>query len=257
LSLGLTLVLFNAIGNAVNTVPTLSDTKRRFYKQHTRPISSIYRRFLEEMMVEMHLLWVNKTFVYDGIYALGVVTTFDRFMEGYQPSQDIEPIFAALCAATEAQSSRYRTDAEQVVNLCQELSLADLEEALEGQGSNGQLITLFKTIATNSTFKYSRLFGIGLTGVLAYGDGELLQNKDRLMEVLETFGTGLGLPSDKLKKDVELYLSSLEKMGQARLLMEEMVATERKRREQREQEKQAKQMAEQDATLDPTEQSES
>ena len=76
MSLGLTLVLFNAIGNAVNTVPTLSDTKRRFYKQHTRPISSIYRRFLEEMMVEMHLLWVNKTFVYDGIYALGVVTSF-------------------------------------------------------------------------------------------------------------------------------------------------------------------------------------
>ena len=46
-------------------------------------------------------------------------------------------------------------------------------------------------------------------------------------------------------------------MGQARLLMEEMVATERKRREQREQEKQAKQMAEQDTTLESTEQSES
>jgi photosystem II biogenesis protein Psp29 len=251
------LLLFNAIGNSVNTVPTLSDTKRRFYKQHTRPISSIYRRFLEEMMVEMHLLWVNKTFVYDAVYALGVVTTFDRFMEGYQPSQDIEPIFAALCAATEAQSSRYRTDAEQLVSLCQGLSVTDLQDALEGNGSNAELTSLFNTIATNKTFKYSRLFGIGLTSLLAQGDEELLHNKDRLMEILEAFATGLGLPSDKLKKDVELYLSNLEKMGQARLLMEEMVATERKRREQREQEKQAKQaMAEEEAATGSTNQSE-
>lgn len=234
----------------MNTVPTLSDTKRRFYKQHTRPISSIYRRFLEEMMVEMHLLWVNKIFVYDAIYALGVVTTFDRFMEGYQPSQDIETIFTALCAATDAQASRYRADAAQLITLCQGLSLGDLENALAGESGQVQLNTLFETIATNKTFKYSRLFGIGLAYVLDQGDPELFHQKERLMEVLQTFATGLGLPSDKLKKDVELYLSNLEKMGQARLLMEEMIATERKRREQREQEKLAKQATGEEAVTD-------
>ncbi len=73
----------------VSTVRTVSDTKRAFYTLHTRPINSIYRRVVEEMMVEMHLLSVNADFRYDPIYALGVVTTFDRFMLGYRPDTDL------------------------------------------------------------------------------------------------------------------------------------------------------------------------
>ena len=63
----------------MSNVRTVSDTKRSFYALHTRPISSIYRRVVEELMVEMHLLSVNVDFSYDSIYALGVVTTFDRY----------------------------------------------------------------------------------------------------------------------------------------------------------------------------------
>ncbi|MFM6203351.1 MAG: photosystem II biogenesis protein Psp29, partial [Dolichospermum sp.] len=81
----------------MNNVRTVSDTKRTFYTLHTRPINTIYRRVVEELMVEMHLLSVNVDFSYDAIYALGVVTTFDRFMEGYQPEQDQESIFQAIC----------------------------------------------------------------------------------------------------------------------------------------------------------------
>ena len=72
----------------MNNVRTVSETKRTFYSLHTRPINTIYRRVVEELMVEMHLLDVNADFKYDPIYALGVVTTFDRFMEGYKPSED-------------------------------------------------------------------------------------------------------------------------------------------------------------------------
>ncbi|HAX86545.1 MAG TPA: photosystem II biogenesis protein Psp29, partial [Cyanobacteria bacterium UBA11370] len=66
----------------MNNVRTVSDTKRDFYNCHTRPINSIYRRVVEELMVEMHLLSVNVDFRYDPIYALGVVTSFNRFMQG-------------------------------------------------------------------------------------------------------------------------------------------------------------------------------
>jgi len=40
----------------VNNVRTVSDTKRAFYTLHTRPINTIYRRVVEELIVEMHLL---------------------------------------------------------------------------------------------------------------------------------------------------------------------------------------------------------
>ena len=98
----------------VSTVRTVSDTKRAFYTLHTRPINSIYRRVVEEMMVEMHLLSVNADFRYDPIYALGVVTTFDRFMLGYRPDTDLTSIFNALCQSLQADPQKYRQDAEQV-----------------------------------------------------------------------------------------------------------------------------------------------
>ncbi|MFM8003381.1 MAG: photosystem II biogenesis protein Psp29, partial [Dolichospermum sp.] len=49
----------------VNNVRTVSDTKKTFYTLHTRPINTIYRRVVEELMVEMHLLSVNVDFSYD------------------------------------------------------------------------------------------------------------------------------------------------------------------------------------------------
>ena len=52
-------------------------------------------------MVEIHLLRVNQDFRYDPIFALGVVNTFDRFMEGYEPATDRDSIFNALCRAEE------------------------------------------------------------------------------------------------------------------------------------------------------------
>ncbi len=60
----------------MNNVRTVSETKRAFYGQHTRPINALYRRVVEELMVEMHLLLVNVEFEYDSIYALGVVSVF-------------------------------------------------------------------------------------------------------------------------------------------------------------------------------------
>jgi len=228
--------------DAVNTVPTLSDTKRRFYAKHTRPISSIYRRFLEELMVEMHLLSVNNGFAYDAIYALGVVTTFDRFMEGYEPKTDQSSIFESLCLAIDSSPNQYRKDAATLIESCQTLTIDALLGGLKQETevpSTVLLMPIFKTIAQNHSFKYSRLFAIGFLRLLEQAESELIQDKAKLETVLDSFAESLALPAEKMKKDAEMYLSSLEKMGQARLLMEEMIQTERKRREQREQEKKA------------------
>ncbi len=220
----------------MNIVPTLSDTKRRFYAQHTRPIGSIYRRFLEELMVEMHLLWVNSTFKYDAIYALGVVTSFDLFMDGYQPEQDKTSIFEALCTAVDARAEQYRQDAAQLKEDCTQLTSSDLLNLLKLEGEtlpDCRLTALLREIRANETFKYSRLFTVGLLTLIGYGDEALLKDKDQLNGLVDGMSKRLELPAEKMKKDMEMYLSNLEKMGQARLLMDEMVQTERKRREQR------------------------
>ncbi|WP_026082426.1 photosystem II biogenesis protein Psp29 [Mastigocladopsis repens] len=220
----------------MNNVRTVSDTKRTFYNLHTRPINTIYRRVVEELMVEMHLLSVNVDFSYDPIYALGVVTTFDRFMQGYQPERDKESIFNALLHAVEEDQERYKQDAQRLQALATSLSASELiawlsQETLSSRDADFQ--GSLQAIANNGTFKYSRLFAIGLFSLLEQSDPELVKDEKKRTEALKRIATGLHMSDDKLNKDLEIYRSNIDKMSQALTVMSDMVSAERKRREQR------------------------
>jgi len=222
----------------VNNVRTVSDTKRTFYSLHTRPINTIYRRVVEELMVEMHLLSVNVDFSYNPIYALGVVTTFDRFMQGYQPERDKESIFQALCQAVEQDPQRYRQDAERLEALAKSLPANDLIAGLSQNHQLNQDPDLqghLQAIASNTKFKYSRLFAIGIFSLLEQSDPGLVKDEKQRTEALKTIAAGLHLSEEKLNKDLELYLSNLEKMAQALIVMADMISADRKKREQRQQ----------------------
>jgi photosystem II biogenesis protein Psp29 len=218
----------------VNNVRTVSDTKRTFYTLHTRPINTIYRRVVEELMVEMHLLSVNVDFSYDAIYALGVVTTFDRFMEGYQPEQDKESIFLAICQAVEQDPQSYRQDASRLQTLAASLPAKDLITSLSQASPLNQDADLQKqleAVAANSNFKYSRLFGVGLFALLVQSDPELVKNDEQRAEALKAISNGLHISEDKLIKDLELYSSNLEKMAQALIVMADILTADRKKRD--------------------------
>jgi photosystem II biogenesis protein Psp29 len=222
---------------AVNIVRTVSDTKRAFYTIHTRPINSIYRRVVEELMVEMHLLSVNVDFCYDPIYALGVFTSFHRFMQGYRPEPDKASIFNGLCQAMNDDSQRYRHDAEQLEALAVRLSGQEMIDwlKLSAAVSDGkELQERVQAIAHNAKFKYSRLFAIGLYTLLELADPDLVKDETAQTEALKQVCATLNLPQDKIHKDLELYRSNLEKMSQAIIVMEDALKAERKKRDERE-----------------------
>ncbi|WP_414562171.1 MULTISPECIES: photosystem II biogenesis protein Psp29 [unclassified Anabaena] len=222
----------------MNNVRTVSDTKRTFYSLHTRPINTIYRRVVEELMVEMHLLSVNNDFAYNPIYALGVVTTFDRFMQGYEPQRDQESIFHALCQGVEQEPQRYRQDAERLQALAKDLPVNDLIAWLSQTNHldrDADLQAQLQAIANNPHFKYSRLFAVGLFSLLEQSDPELVKDEKQRLEALKTIANGLNLSEEKLSKDLELYSANLEKMAQALIVMADMLSADRKKREQRQQ----------------------
>lgn len=217
------------------SVRTVSDAKRDFYSHHTRPINSIYRRVVDELMVEMHLLSVNVDFAYDPIYALGIVTTFDRFMEGYQPENDKASIFNALCRSINSTPEHYRGDAEAIKASVSEMSLDDLKAQFENleHGGDGLRGTL-ASVANKEKFKYSRPFGIGLyTLVEAVAPAEAIKEKDDVEALFKDLADKLNISNDKLQKDVELYRSNLEKFAQAQEVMKDMLVADRKKREER------------------------
>jgi photosystem II biogenesis protein Psp29 len=217
----------------VNTARTVSDAKRAFYNAHTRPINSIYRRIVDELMVEMQLLTVNRHYVYNPIYALGIVTAFDRFMQGYRPEGDLNSIFNALCNCVGGDASKYRQDAARLQESLSNASWEQLGQAVV----DGPVGEALKSVANNSTYKYTRLFGIGLYTLLEQVDGEAVKDKDKLATIVAKLTETLHLSGDRLEKDVELYRGNLDKMQQAQQALADTIAADRRRREQREQEK--------------------
>lgn len=224
----------------MNNLRTVSDTKRTFYTTHTRPINTIYRRVVEELMVEMHLLSVNADFHYDSIYALGVVTAFERFMQGYQPERDKEPIFNALCQAVEDDPQRYHQDAERIAAVAKSLSANELIAWMSQQhhlDGTDDLQAQISAIANNPKFKYSRLFAIGVFTLLELADSNLVKDEKQRVEALKQVSAALHISEDKLNKDLELYRSNLEKIEQAISTMADILSAERKQRQQRAQAK--------------------
>ena len=219
----------------VNNLRTVSDTKRNFYTLHTRPVNTIYRRVVEELMVEMHLLSVNADFHYDPIYALGVVTAFERFMQGYQPERDKEPIFDALCQSIEDSPQRFRQDADRLRNTVKNLSAKELIAWLSEDQTNvaEDLHSQIRAIAHNQAFKYSRLFAIGVFSLLELADPELVKDEKQRVEALKQVSASLNISEDKLNKDLELYRANLEKIEQALITMADMLSADRKKRQQR------------------------
>lgn len=201
---------------------TVSDTKRAFYAAHRRPIHSIYRRFIEELLVEIHLLRVNIEFRYSPLFALGVVTAFDQFMEGYRPADDRTNIFHALCVAEEMDPQQLREDAAR----WQQYQGCSLSQILEELGSDNPSAPLH---SLNHEGKYSRLHAVGLYAFLQQLAGNVTAN---LNETLDQLAPLVKLPIERVKRDLELYRSNLDKMNQARSLMKELVEQERKRRAQ-------------------------
>jgi photosystem II biogenesis protein Psp29 len=220
----------------VNTVRTVSDTKRAFYTLHTRPIASVYRRVVEELMVEIHLLRVNENFCYDPIFALGVVGTFDRFMDGYEPTADRDSIFSALCRSEEIDPAQFRAQAQiaeavGTQHQSAESLLAWIKQAVETNG--GDMAGALHTIAHNAKFKYSRLFAIGLYNLIEAADPTLVTDEAKLNAYIEQIAEPLNLSASKIQKDLELYRSNLDKLQQARKAMAEFIEGERRRQQQR------------------------
>ncbi len=219
----------------MNNVRTVSDTKKDFYLAFPKPVNQVYRRVVDELLVEVHLLKVNQTFVYDSIFALGFVTTFDRFTVGYKPETDRFAVFHALCSALQFDSDRVRQDATTLIDLATRSpnEVKALLTKLESGGYLEPLAGQLHTIANKENFKYSRLLGVGVYALLEISDPDAIADNTKREEILKLVGETLKFGSDRLLKDIDLYRSNLDKIEQARQMIADMVEAERKKRSQR------------------------
>ncbi|MEE3715356.1 photosystem II biogenesis protein Psp29 [Tumidithrix elongata RA019] len=217
----------------MNTVRTVSDTKRDFYRGFPKPVNSIYRRVIDELLVEIHLLIVSQPFAYDSIFGLGVVTSFDRFTVGYSPEADRHTIFTALAQALHFNPEQLRQEASQLSELAMRspAEVKSLLTTLEANVNLDPLMPQVRAIAANPKFKYSRLFAVGIFTLLEIVDPEAIADNDKRQDLIKQVGEALKIGSERLFKDLDLYRSNLEKVAQARQMMADLVEAEKKKRQ--------------------------
>lgn len=63
---------------------------------------------LQELIVQQHLMRYKTSYRYDPVFALGFVTIYDKFMEGYSSEDDRNTIFKAYIDALKEDPEQYR-----------------------------------------------------------------------------------------------------------------------------------------------------
>jgi photosystem II biogenesis protein Psp29 len=211
---------------------TVADSKRAFHSAFPYVIAPIYRRLVDELLVELHLLSHQKGFQPDGLFAVGLTQVFDSFSSGYRPENQREPLFLSLCSANGFDGAALRSQAEQARQQVGHHSLEEVKGWLssQGQGAPELIASLLKSVQRED-FHYSRLVAVGLLSLLQSAQGADALDPQALRNAAHEIGEAMGLIKDRVDKDLGLYSTNIEKMSQAVELMEETLAAERRRRE--------------------------
>ncbi|GCE65392.1 photosystem II biogenesis protein Psp29 [cyanobiont of Ornithocercus magnificus] len=215
----------------LSTFQTISDSKHAFHKAFTHVIPSLYRRTSDELLVELHLLSHQSDFRVDGLFAVGLRQVFDAFTRGYRPAEHLDPLFDALCTSNGFDPAELKSLSEPLLQAVRGKNLSDVQRWLQkvGEDAPEPLASLFHR-AEHSEFYYSRLMAVGLLTLLGEAQGEDCSEPDNLRQIAHDLAESLGFSRSRVEKDLSLYTANIEKMAQAVELMEEAIATERRKR---------------------------
>ena len=83
---------------------TVSDSKKLFHEKFPYVIPGLYKRIVDEMLVELNLLHHQNEFTQDYLFCIGLTETFKELMKGYEPEKHLDLLFKSLCSSTNFES---------------------------------------------------------------------------------------------------------------------------------------------------------
>lgn len=217
----------------MNPVRTVASTKAAFQQAYQRPINSVYRRFVEEFLTELHLVTVNSKFTYDPFFAMGMAKVYGQFMQGYTPADQSEAIFNAVCQSLQFKPEIIRQDADKLTEI---LTGADRDRALEvlqldeSAEDIGGIKGILSNIRDNTDFHYSRTFLLGLYIAFEMVAPENA-DKERKTKLFSEISDTLNFPKERVDKDLNLYSSNIEKLKQALAVMKDLAEAAKRSQE--------------------------
>ena len=187
---------------------TVSDSKKLFHEKFPYVIPGLYKRIVDEMLVELNLLNHQNDFIQDYIFCVGLTETFKELMKGYKPEKHLDLLFKSLCSST-------KFDAKEI----EEISQKSREE-FKDKSSKDILKLLEEKI--NLKLYPSRILNLGIYIIVSNSIDIKGKNESETNKIITNIFEKLNLPINKAEKDIGIYKSSLSKMKQAKELIEEL-----------------------------------
>ena len=194
---------------------TVSDSKKLFHENFPYVIPGLYKRIVDEMLVELNLLNHQNEFKQDYLFCVGLTETFKELMKGYHPEKHLDLLFESLCSSTNFETKEIN-----------EISKKSKKEFKDKTSKD-----IFKLLIEKSDSKLypSRILNLGIYILISNSQdfkekNELDKNKMNF-DIFEK----LSLSANKAEKDIGIYKSSISKMEQAKELIEELRIKDKKK----------------------------
>ena len=193
---------------------TVSDSKKLFHEQFPYVIPGLYKRIVDEMLVELNLLSHQNEFNQDFLFCIGLTETFKELMKDYQPEKHLDLLFKSLCSSTNFEAEDIKETSIKVLKDLKDKSSKDISNFLKSK--------------SNSNLYPSRILNLGIYLIISNStDFEGNKEAEKNKIISETF-ENLNLPFTKAEKDIGIYKSSITKMEQAKELLEELKIKDKK-----------------------------
>ena len=194
---------------------TVSDSKKLFHEQFPYVIPGLYKRIVDEMLVELNLLNHQNEFIQDDLFCVGLTETFKQLTIGYKPEEHLVLLFESLCNSSNFEPSKIK-----------EISTKTLEQYKEK--SLKQIATLLKEKRSSKLYS-SRILNLGIYLIITNAS-DIKEKKDsEKNKAIADIVNNLNLSINKAEKDIGIYKSSISKMEQAKELIEELRIKDKKK----------------------------
>ena len=187
---------------------TVSDSKKLFHEQFPYVIPGLYKRIVDEMLVELNLLNHQNEFKQDFLFSIGLTETFKELMKGYKPEKRLDLLFESLCSSTNFEA-----------NVIQEISKKSRKEFRDKSSKD-----ILKLLSEKSNPKIypSRMLNLGIYLLISDSQDFQEKNETEKNKIISDVFEKLNLSIDKAEKDIGIYKSSITKMEQAKELIQEL-----------------------------------
>ena len=193
---------------------TVSDSKKLFHEQFPYVIPGLYKRIVDEMLVELNLLNHQNEFIQDDLFCVGLTETFKELTKGYKPEEHLVVLFESLCNSSNFEPKKIKEASKKTLEGYKDKSLKEISNLLK-QKSDTNLYS-------------SRILNLGIYLIIANAtDFKDIKDSEK-NKIISDIINKLNLSFNKAEKDIGIYKSSIIKMEQAKELLQEAKTKDKK-----------------------------